>query len=300
MDVWGEYLFLENFFAGYGILRVTAGVCGCRPGKLRLILGSAGCGIFSFILLAELPGPVMGLVGILFALFMVFAVFGPAKPLRMLRIAALFYLTSFLTGGCVMAFLLASGIPGIVCNGIIYAGHQVYGVMLGAMAAAWGLGEKLMKLAERAAAARPAEVELQIELLGRSMQCHGKVDTGNGLREPVSGKPVSVMEKKAAEAVWGDLMREHLLDTRIRVIPFSSVGCCGGSMMALRCDRVTISGREGLRVWSQVVTDTYIGLYDGVFEQNGLGEPYAVLVQPELLKGAVSGPGLQRRRCLST
>lgn len=70
------------------------------------------------------------------------------------------------------------------------------------------------------------------------------VDTGNFLRDPVSGKPAAVLSascgKKLMEEVAG--AGEESLKTRICVIPYSTVGE-KGILQGVRPDRVIVEGK---------------------------------------------------------
>ena len=137
MDVYGEYLFIENFAAGYGIIRLTAVMCGRRPSCARVACGAAFCGVFAFILFINIPKIIEFGAGIFFSALLVFIVFSPDHLKNELRITAVFYIVSFMTGGAAIAFIFASGCSGAVSNGIFYIGERVYFFMiLGAGAAA--------------------------------------------------------------------------------------------------------------------------------------------------------------------
>lgn len=78
------------------------------------------------------------------------------------------------------------------------------------------------------------------------------VDTGNTLRDPVSGCPVLVVEAEAANQLLhfaaGELA--HPLETvlsrkhqNLRLIPYTAVGQPGGFLLAIRPDSIQINGR---------------------------------------------------------
>lgn len=79
------------------------------------------------------------------------------------------------------------------------------------------------------------------------------VDTGNTLRDPVSGEPVLVISHKAAFQLTG-LSRQQLsapLETMeqapisgLRLIPYHSIGKDNGMLLALRLPHCKIAGKE--------------------------------------------------------
>lgn len=78
-------------------------------------------------------------------------------------------------------------------------------------------------------------------------------DTGNTLRDPVTGEPVLVLEGKMGAQILG-LTMEELADPvtaitahpgeGLRLIPYQTVGQRGAFLLALRCERVTVGSRR--------------------------------------------------------
>lgn len=290
MDVYGEYLFVENFMAGYGIIRLTALMCGRRPSYARMACGAALCGVFAFILFINIPRMIEFAAGILFSAMLVYIVFSPGHIRNEIKLTAAFYIVSFLTGGAAIAFIFASGCGGVVSNGIFYIGDHIWFFMITGAGAAAAMLAGLVRFIKRSAVRCDTLAKVSVEIMGKTVECIAKIDTGNYLREPVSGKPVSIIEKSAAERAWGELYRNHMLDNRLRAVPYSSVGKEHGSMMAVRCDRLVIDRGAGAADASSTsnarkifLQNVYIGIYDGVFSSDGDEEKYTLLLQPEMV-----------------
>jgi stage II sporulation protein GA (sporulation sigma-E factor processing peptidase) len=77
-------------------------------------------------------------------------------------------------------------------------------------------------------------------------------DTGNSLRDPITGEQVLLLDPEAALRLL-DLTREqlrHPMETMmttpgLRLIPYSSVGQPGGMLIAKRFDHVKVGDRQG-------------------------------------------------------
>ncbi len=93
-----------------------------------------------------------------------------------------------------------------------------------------------------------------------TISCGGKtafvtalVDTGNTLRDPISGKPVLVVDETVAGKL-SELTQAQLRDPittlaqcpgpGYRLIPFNAVGSPGGMLLGLRPDSLRVDGRE--------------------------------------------------------
>ena len=51
MEIYGEYLFLENFITGILLLLLTGRLSGEHPVKIRLFAGGLICGMSGFLIL---------------------------------------------------------------------------------------------------------------------------------------------------------------------------------------------------------------------------------------------------------
>lgn len=101
------------------------------------------------------------------------------------------------------------------------------------------------------ASQRYASVELVYE--GNHVSLTALIDTGNTLRDPVTGEPVLIISHKAAYQLTG-LTRQQLanpLETAeqavipgLRLIPYHSVGKENGMLLGLRLNGCKIAGKE--------------------------------------------------------
>lgn len=120
----------------------------------------------------------------------------------------------------------------------------------------------------RTLATRQQYVEVELERDGKQEKLLALCDTGNTLRDPVSGQSVLVADAKSAEALLG-LSREQLrcpVETvasavvrGLRLIPYRTVGQSGGMLVAIRLDHVRIGSWQG----SAVVAFAPEGLGEG-------------------------------------
>lgn len=100
-------------------------------------------------------------------------------------------------------------------------------------------------------------MDVTVSLQGRRLRLRALHDTGNTLRDPVSGQPVLVLEQgalgelwppQAAEIIGMDLPPEekmarlHRLDGGCRwsLLPFCAVGTAAGLLLAVRSDYVKV------------------------------------------------------------
>lgn len=120
-------------------------------------------------------------------------------------------------------------------------------------------------------------VELYID--DEPILCRGLMDTGNSLRDPISGKPVIVVDEKLLEKEMNQIKELH--PNRIRVIPYSSVGNHNGLLFGIRLKKIIISNSNDCICNHEVVA----ALSNQGFANR---ETYQVLLHTDLL-GIIGG-----------
>lgn len=241
--------FLVDGLLLYGTARL--GAAGLRWGRLLLAaaLGAA------YSVAVWLPG-LDFLQGIFCKLFfaaaMLLLAFGAKRST--LRLAAVFAaLTLVLCGAVYGVELLNHG-------GVRYRGGQLFfpvsffSLLLTALAVSLACRLLLPRLNH----APDSVLPLQIELGGRKIRLTALRDSGNTLKDPISGAPVLTAYAGAALGLFprelglkaADFgspvgLMERLRPFSPRLIPYRAVGISQGLLLAVNC-KVTISNREQL------------------------------------------------------
>ena len=127
----------------------------------------------------------------------------------------LLYGVSFLMGGAMLALRLTLGQGWMFLrNGVVY-----FHISPGTLVISVGAGFAAVELYQRLFPDRNPQgqqLEAQLWLLDRNICCKAFVDTGNFLREPFSGWPVVLLERR----LFPGNIPEHCL----RMIPYKTVG----------------------------------------------------------------------------
>lgn len=97
------------------------------------------------------------------------------------------------------------------------------------------------------------------------------VDTGNTLKEPISGKPVAVLDKKIFDALFPDKK------DGFRVVPYRSVGKMHGIMPAYLLNRIEVKTEEGCMECHEV----YVGISEDVLSGD---DSYKMILNPKILQ----------------
>ena len=126
--------------------------------------------------------------------------------------------------------------------------------------------------------------KLQIIVEDRVINIEAIIDTGNFLRDPITKTPVIVVEKEVLRGVLPDIIINNLPEiisgenidignyiSKIRIIPFTSLGKENGLLIGIKADRVFINHNEE----SLNLNNVIIGIYNGILSKSN---KYSALV----------------------
>ena len=224
-ELYIDVFFLVNFMMDAILLEILRKILGCPVSHGRVLLG-AGAGAFGTCVVLCLPVP-YGFVRIvashgLINLIMLKTGFGIRWGREMAKAFLLLYISGFLMGGILSVFR-----PYLRTAGLFFAFAVIsyYGAL--------GVWKLLGALAGREKTRR----EVLLFRGGKSCRVRAIVDTGNTLRDSVTGKPVCVIDQKTADALGLFEKPEGL-----RFLPYHSVGRREGVLPAFPLDKMELPG----------------------------------------------------------
>lgn len=264
MTIYGEYFFLENFIAGVAFAYTTLLIAGrpsqMKSGVLRLIISGALAGAYAFIIFTGASPPVLFISAAAFCLLQSLILFScPQRqsPLRMpgkscvKRLggcALIYFLVTVLYGGVTGAILNLCGprynLKGfagatVVGSGAIYLEPVTYlGVMAAGTVAAM-IVSIAVKVFKEKRISRETRVTAEVSFDGKVWRLEGLIDTGNRLKDPITGKPVCLIGQELLDEMVGE--RENR-DSRCVMIPYVTVGN-RGILQGYRADSLQVGGR---------------------------------------------------------
>lgn len=241
--VYPDVLFVINFLIDYVILRGMNSFLKCFAGNLRCIAGASLGAAYSCIMLYLPPGfpeiKILFTYGIT-AFSMLLVAFGRCGIRELIKRFIMLYVMSFLLSGILNFLYLAWGIRNILYTGITFV---------------------ILKICVEVINNYRHRVEniyrVKLEMEDRTIDVRAYLDTGNSLREPISGKPVSILNSVYLKKLTKDMD----ICTRYRYIPFHSVGEKHGSLLGIQVDCMYIDEKKYLR--------PIIAAYDGELSSDG-------------------------------
>jgi len=283
--VYVDVLFCVNWLMNFLILWATAGFCGARTGVPRLLaLSAAGAGYSVLVEVSRAGWLETPLLKIAVLLLMVLLGLRPRDLASGARYVTCFLTFCFSVAGAAFAVGYLAGVPGQEPGSAAVLG--------GAALASMGVQTVISRARRRSLL--PGTYDTEVRVGERTARFQSYLDTGNQLKDPISGWPVLVAEHKAIEVVMPDDVRaafqavaagdtegleqlgQNSWSTRMRVIPFDSLGRSNGMLLGFKPDSLVLSSRGKRYATSRVV----IGVYGRSLSADGA---YRALVGPEVI-----------------
>lgn len=252
--IYADSLFIMNLAAD-GLLLLAAGrICALRTRLTRILLGAVLGALFS--VLSVFPGfsflsspwlivPV--------GLLMVLCAYGEQK--RLPRVCAVFFLSSATFAGVTWALLYTIGSDSLPARAVPFVLAATYVVTTGVFRFSQSRDGK------------GGTAELTIELDGKSVKLRALRDTGNSLRDPLTGGILPVVEADAVKELFRNEIARIICDekmtapdklseiwnrqssVRMRLVSYRAIGVDGGLLPAFRADKVTVAGSQQKGRW---------------------------------------------------
>lgn len=241
MIVYGDILFAENMIIGGVLLYITCEIHGLgissRMQKLRLLAGSLLCGFFSLTVFLPVKTLLTLLMEAVFAVCVCCISFGREK---LWQRALTFLLVTYFIGGMTMGLLLLTHHSGMYTAVGIYTGDMKASMLALFIGMALFTAKQVIKTIANKKFYRQHLYRVRLLSGENVIEAEGFLDTGNGLHDPVSGKPVAV----AAESLWKRMDELGFLrQERYCAIPYEAVGG-GGVLDGVRIDALYIEQRQ--------------------------------------------------------
>ncbi len=289
-----------NLVMDYLILWTTAKLGQLPVSIWRLLAGAAVGAVYSLsIFVPELDGYGALFSKILFSIIMILLAFHPLSFRSFLQVFVYFYLAAFVMGGAMLGIIYLFGgyaTASVLGGGLVLTSNIRFTWLFTAAAAAillarWGTGwikknfwECMLRL------------PVVITFADKELALKALVDTGNSLRDPLSQRPVIIVEYSALKSILppeiiNEYSNGHEPDlqslvialaaspwaTRLRLLPYHSLGQSQGMLLGLRPDKVVVVTNERMVKVENVI----VGLYQEQLSPEG---NYRALLPPDLLQ----------------
>lgn len=290
MTIYIDIIFLENLFMNYIILFAT-GIIVKAPLKIIRTLISSILGsiyaIISYISIMEIYSSL--LLKIILSISMVYIAFNSKNVKMFFKQFIIFYLTSFTFGGVAFAFLYLISPENILMEDGVLIGTYPIKVILVAGIVGFIIITTSFKNIKGKLTKKDMYCKIKVNINLKHTYINAIIDTGNFLREPITKIPVVVIEKEVLDGIVPDFILNNLekiingedvdlgeYASKIRIIPFTSLGKENGILIGVKADKIIVEMEEN----DININNVIIGIYDGHLSKTG---KYKALIGLDLL-----------------
>ena len=278
MTIYLDIVFLENALMNYIILYATGFVQKRKMKNFKLIISSVLGALYAIIsYLKIIPIYSTLFMKILLSVIMIYVAFNNENAKQLLKNLLLFYLASFVIGGCALALLYMISPQRVsFVNGVLVGTYPMKVTLIAGLVGfliiqcTFSLNKRQMKI-------KDLLCDLEVSINNKKVKMKGYIDSGNTLKDPLSKKPVIIVEKEVMEQIIEvDKLMGGDENLKIRLIPFKSIGKQNGMLIGIRPEYVKIKYNENQIITKKVI----IGIYDKKISKN-----YSALIGLEILEG---------------
>lgn len=294
MTIYIDIIIVENLIMNYIILYATALISKSKINYLRIFFASLIGAIYVVVQYISKINIYSNIViKVILSISIVFIAFNPQSVKKMSKQLVLFYLTTFTFGGVATYLIYVLKPQNIIIKNGMYVGTYVLKVIfIGAV-----LGTIILiisfKFAKNKITKKDMICKVKIKLNGKEIILNTMVDTGNMLKEPITGNPVVVVEKMVlydlipkeilnnTESILGgdfekipeDIKKEYI--PRLKIIPFSSLGKQNGMLIGIKPEKLEVINEQS----EEEKNSAIIGIYNKSLTKRG---EYNALIGIEL------------------
>ena len=284
MTIYIDVVLIENLLMNYIILFATAIILKLQVKQIRLITGSLVGAIYTII------SYVSGLkiysnffLKLILSIIIIYISFNPKSLKKLLKFTLIFYLTSFVFGGAAFALIYVVKPQELLKNnGLILNSKSLRVIFISAIIA-FIVIIIAFKTVKNKISPKDMYCDIEIKLNNKKIETKAMIDTGNFLKEPITNTPVIVVEhtllyecipkeilNHIEDILGGDfseipdnIRKEYI--SKLKVIPFSSLGKQNGMLLGIKPEGVIIKNEEEEKENNNVI----IGIYNKSLTKRG-------------------------------
>ncbi len=284
MTIYVDVLFLENLILDSIILYATTIIAKIKVKHFR-IWGASSLGalyvIIYYVFKINIYTDIFA--KLLLTVCMIYIAFRPQKWSELLKYFVIFFLVSFVFGGASLGVIYIVNSNNVtIVNGMIQGKYTINTILLGIIIA-FIICILAFKIVKTKFDKKNMICKIKIYLDGKEIETSAMIDTGNLLKEPITNIPVVVVESTVmkeglpmellenienmlggdVERISKDVKDKYL--SRLKVIPFSSLGKQNGMLLGIKADLLITKNEEEEKRIDKVI----IGLYNMSISKKG-------------------------------
>ena len=293
MTIYIDVIIVENLIMNYIILYATGTISKVKISYLRIFCSSLIGAIYAiteYTFKLNIYSNII--IKTILSVIIIYVAFNPQNIKKMCKQLIIFYVTTFTFGGIATYLIYVLKPQNIIIKNGMYVGTYVLKVIfIGAI-----IGTIILFIAFKQVKSKITKKDMickiKIKINGKEKTLDAMVDTGNMLKEPITGTPVAVVERTSlydllpkeilnnTESILGgdfknipeDIKREYI--PKLKIIPFASLGKQNGMLVGIKPEKIEIINEQ-----TEEKKNAIIGIYNKSLTKKG---EYNALIGIEL------------------
>lgn len=297
MTVYLDVILIENLCMNYIILFATGYIMKLKIKHLRIILSSLIGGVYAIISYMDIIPVYSTLIAkVILSISMIYIAYYPKNIKLCLKELLLFYLVSFVFGGCAFALLYIIKPQNILMKNGVYIGtYPIKVAIIGALVG-FILTYLAFRLIKGKITKKSVFYEITIFFKDKTVEVTAMLDTGNLLKDPISQMPVVLVQKDKLYKIIPKNILDNIENVlggddnlkitekerneyfpKFKIIPFKSIGKQNGILVGFKADKLQIDINDNIEEVKEII----IGIYNGKFSKS---EKYSALIGLDILE----------------
>lgn len=285
MTLYVDIIFLENLIMN-SIIILATGIILKNTQRIWRNLVSSGIGAIYAILIYTSNFKIYSniILKVILSVVIVYIAFKPANIRSFLKHIIIFYLTSFTFGGVAFALLYFVRPQDILFqNEVLIGTYPIKMILAGGI-----LGFIIITFAFKNIKGKLTRKDMMCTVIIGNTRITAIVDTGNLLKDQITKMPVLIVEREMLKGIFPEIILENATDivngkeielgeysSKLRVIPYKSIGKENGLLLGIKAKNIRIVYQD-----IEKAHDVIIGIYTGTLSKNN---KYSAIVGLELL-----------------
>ena len=295
MTVYIDVVLIENLIMNYIIIFATGIILKIKMKQIRIILGSLIGAIYTIIAyVSNLRIYSNFILKFILSIIIVYVSFNPQTQKQLWKSLLIFYLTSLVFGGAAFAIIYVVRPQEILRNNQLIFGTTSMKIILFSAILAFIVIILAFKIVKNKISKKDMFCDIEVKINEEIIKTKAMIDTGNFLKEPITNKPVVVIEhtllydcipkqilNNIEQILGGDFtnvpeeIREEYI-SKLKFIPFSSLGKQNGMLIGINAKYIKIKSEENENINENVI----VGIYNKSLTKRG---EYRALIGIELI-----------------
>lgn len=295
LTIYIDVVLIENIIMNYIIILATGIIIKEKVKIIRILFASFLGAVYSIVCYMNILEIYSSIIlKFILSVVIVYISYNPTNIKKLMKQLLIFYLISFAFGGAAFALIYIVKPQEILMRNGLFLGTYPLKTIILATVITFIIIITAFKIVKTRISKKDMYCNILVTINGHDINVKTMIDTGNLLKDPLTQKPVLIIEKNSLynvlpkqilnnlenilggdlEKIPEEIQKEYL--PKLKFIPFSSLGKQNGMIIGIRSEEIKILYEDNEIKKKDVV----IGIYDKSLTKRG---EYEALIGIDML-----------------